>query len=316
MQTQLLKSLPAHEYHATDAISVSGLKEILRSPRHYKHKYLDGNQEASKALEFGRAFHALVLEPERINEEVAVKPEKDDYPFALDTVDDMKKWLADRSLPVTGTKPVLAQRILEADPRAQLWGSIMDHFSAGSEGKSIIKKDEWTLAKDMAQEILNNAAARIVLTGKGHAEVSAFWTAGDGINGVPARARFDWLREDGLIVDIKTTTDASPEGFGKHAYNYGYHMQAWWYMRAYEAATGKKPEGFVFIAVEKDAPHCVGVYVACPEMLELGQRDCEAALGIYRECRRTGEWPGYPEQIEPLHLPVWAEKRLNQNVGA
>lgn len=274
MKSQLLKGMPAHEYHATDAISVSGLKEILRSPRHYKHRYLDGNSKEGKSLSFGRAFHALVLEPERIEEEVAVLP--------------------DINRRTNAGKEEYAQ------------------FAAVNAGKAIVTAEEWGDAKAMAQAILNNSAARLVLTGKGYAEVSAFWEQGEDIHAVPCRARFDWMRDDGLLVDIKTTVDASPEGFGRQAYNFGYHMQAWWYCKAYEQATGKKPEGFCFIAVEKEAPHCVGVYVASPEMLQLGQQDIETALGIYRQCRRSGDWPGYPEQIEPLHLPRWAENQLNQ----
>ena len=37
---------------------------------------------------------------------------------------------------------------------------------------------------------------------------------------------------DGLmVIDVKTTSDASPEGFGKSSWNLGYHVQAAFYRR-------------------------------------------------------------------------------------
>lgn len=273
MTGKLIKSMPESEYRATDAISVSGLKEILRSPRHYQWRYLEGNDTQSPALEFGRAFHALVLEPDSVTDKVAVLP--------------------------------------DINRRTNAGKDEYATFLAENAGKTIINSDAWVEAKEMAQAVLDNAAARLVLTGSGHAEVSAFWRQGEGSHAVDARARYDWMRSDGLLVDLKTTVDASAEGFGKQAYNFGYHMQAWFYMEGYRAATGKEPEGFCFIAVEKSAPYCVGVYVASPEMLELGRMDCEKALGIYRQCREENYWPGYPEMIQSLHLPKWAENRIN-----
>ena len=32
----------------------------------------------------------------------------------------------------------------------------------------------------------------------------------------------------------------------------------------------------------------------------------DAAIAIYTECLETGQWPGYPTEIQPLMPPEWA----------
>lgn len=49
-------------YFARDALSNSGIKEILKSPAHFRH-WSDNPKEASSALRMGQALHAMVLQP-------------------------------------------------------------------------------------------------------------------------------------------------------------------------------------------------------------------------------------------------------------
>lgn len=57
----VFEDMPIGEYHASPALSNSGIKHLLKSPAHYK-AYLAGDSD-SKALRVGRMFHTLALEP-------------------------------------------------------------------------------------------------------------------------------------------------------------------------------------------------------------------------------------------------------------
>lgn len=58
-------------YFSRDALSNSGIKEILKSPAHFKH-WTENPKEDSSAFRVGRAFHMMVLEPHRMESELAI----------------------------------------------------------------------------------------------------------------------------------------------------------------------------------------------------------------------------------------------------
>jgi exodeoxyribonuclease VIII len=99
------------------------------------------------------------------------------------------------------------------------------------------------------------------------------------------------------VVDLKTTADASPEGFKKAASNFDYHLQA----AIYRRITGR--EQYYWVVVETAAPYNVAVYKPTKESLE-------AADAYLRELvQRFKEWDGKPvgygENIYELDLPPW-----------
>ena len=109
-----------------------------------------------------------------------------------------------------------------------------------------------------------------------------------------------------IIVDLKTCKDASPDGFAKHVANFAYHVQAAHYLDGFEALTGGKAAGYVWIAVESEAPHAVAIYTADAEMMERGSLQRTKALDLIATCRHEGKWPGYPVEVQRISLPAWA----------
>ena len=91
--------------------------------------------------------------------------------------------------------------------------------------------------------------------------------------------------------------------------NYGYHISAAWYMWGIELATGIKPEEFIWVAIEKEAPYGIGVYKADTELLEYGSQLCEEALLRINEWDRTNHYPDYTEEVEFIGLPPWLKKK-------
>jgi hypothetical protein len=61
-------------YHADrSCVSASGLKEVLRSPEHFR-AYLDGERRQTPAKFFGTAIHAYLLEPDVFARQYVVAP--------------------------------------------------------------------------------------------------------------------------------------------------------------------------------------------------------------------------------------------------
>lgn len=65
--------IPNEQYHASAGLSRSGIMELLKTPRHYQARYIEGFKEKSKsAYEVGTLFHALVLEPHLFEQNFAI----------------------------------------------------------------------------------------------------------------------------------------------------------------------------------------------------------------------------------------------------
>jgi hypothetical protein len=112
-----------------------------------------------------------------------------------------------------------------------------------------------------------------------------------------------------LILDIKTTDDASPHRWQWSAVDYGYHRQNSIYREALRSDTGEWYR-FIFAVVEKPKPSTRGIppTVALYELddatIEMG---CDDTLGLVREYERRLEennWQQpYSSGIVPLRLP-------------
>jgi exodeoxyribonuclease VIII len=109
-----------------------------------------------------------------------------------------------------------------------------------------------------------------------------------------------------LIIDLKTTDDASPKAFGRSALKYRYDVQAAFYIDLYEKHYNCKCEGFIFIAVEKTAPFGVGVYVIEDEDIEFGRQKYKADLERWREAKANNKWTGYTG-INKLEMPNYGK---------
>lgn len=166
-------------------------------------------------------------------------------------------------------------------------------------GVVVIAPNDARRVHGMAEAVLAHPEARQILETVAGREVSVFAD----VDGVPVRARFDGLSEDGQAFDLKTTVDASPDSFEKSIAQWGYHIQAAWYESAWTAATGHDLSSFDFIAIEKEAPYLVGVYNMDITFMSIGHELSATARSLYATCTEADEWPGYPRKT--LAAPTW-----------
>lgn len=276
MQTGIYAGISNDEYHGGAGISKSGLDVLARSPLHYWAKYLDPDrvkQEPTPAMRLGTAIHTAVLEPDEFAKRHHVAP------------------VCDRR-----TK----------DGKAA-WESAIEH--ALQAGADLISADDYATCMAISQQVRSHPTARKVF-GMGQAEMSCYWT--DDETGLLCKCRPDWLGLP-LVVDLKSTDDASAQGFQRSAFNYRYWVQAAWYMDGIEQATGQRPDAFVFAAFEKSAPYACAFYFADDAMIEMGRKEYRKLLRVLADCKAADRWPGYTTDVLPLGMPAWALAAANDN---
>lgn len=130
------------------------------------------------------------------------------------------------------------------------------------------------------------------------------------IEGVLCRSMIDNAPTDPAepLYDFKTTTDANPEACVRAVMNYGYDIQARFYIEAWKAATGEDRR-FRFIFQEKEAPFEVCVVELCGDDLDMAAKKTRRAREIWRNCLSSNHWPGYPAGVHRLELPGWFTER-------
>lgn len=380
MKPGVYAGIPNAEYHGGPGISKSGLDLIHRSPMHY-HAVVtaaNDNHESTAAQAIGTAAHMLILEPAEFVKTYCLGLRPQDVPHAIEDRDQLVAMVAKLNegrlpkLATTGSKADLVARIKEAkaletaetlaatgyDPDA-LDGmkgdelkTILVNLNTTRDGllptsgsrhdlADLLRANgvEVTLWSDVQAEWLQNNQNRIVLSqdqwDQLHAMRDAVWNhpAASGV----------LQRGNNMVVDLKTTDDASLEGFSKSIANWRYDVQHPYYLdglcEAIEQSGGELPEAavigaaelsaywidketgvlcrcrpdfwrgypkhFIFIAVEKKPPYAVGVYKLDEESVELGRAQYRTDLRVYAECKANDKWPGYGDKIQTISVPGW-----------
>ncbi len=262
-----IHTLSREEYDALERINFSTLKFFGKSPAHYQHRMEEGDGEDTDARARGRCVHLAILEPERFKTEVVV-------------------WDGGRRS-----------------------GGNWEAFLERNAGREILKPEAYAEVLAIAKAVRSSSQAAPHLV-DARTEVSVLWEhvvpplAGLPGYRIKCKARLDLVTATSL-VDVKSSRDASPDGFGRAAVTYDLIVQAALYSDGYRAATGKELP-YRLIAVEAAAPYVTQVYRLTDDQLEQGRETYRAWLDRLNLCRAEDRWPGYAEAEMDLVLPPWA----------
>ena len=188
----LFENMPFDDYLKVDALSATGLKQLARSPWHYRNRV---DIDPTPAMLRGTLAHCAVLEPEAMAQRYVVLPE--DAP----------------------RKPTRAQWEAKKPSAESL--AAMDwwrQFKDESAGRDLVSFADYALCQaQLAAIAAQPELAELLRAGRG--EVSIFWI--DEATGIYCKARPDWLPPaNGRSIrplDLKTCADESPNGFGRAA---------------------------------------------------------------------------------------------------
>ena len=181
-------------------------------------------------------------------------------------------------------------------------------FQAEHVGKKLVSVEMYAQALAIREAVFAHPYAANLLS-VGVAEKS-MW-ANDPVTGVRVKSKPDFHNTKlDFLVDLKTTLDAGEERFARDSFNYRYHVQDAFYTDVADWA-GVPIKGFAFIAVEKEPPYAVSVYVLDDDSRELGRLTYREDLNTYAKCYSAQKWHGYHENnVTSLRLPNWAFRKI------
>ncbi len=256
-------------YHSSHGISKSGLDLIHKNPFEFKHYIIDKNERSSTPqMEFGTRVHEAILEPDS---------------FKI-------KYVPDTEFLALGSRLTKKYKAAKED------------FENANTDITIIKEEEYDNIAKVADAVQNHSLAGDLLR-DGEAERILRWNHA----GIECKCRVDLIRDrDELVVDLKTTTDASK--FESSVAAFRYHVQAAWYCwGVYQCL--KRDVRMLFVVVERDEPYGIRVCSLNDESVKCGTREVFEDLELYKRCMDEGHFPNYEEMIEVISLPKW---RLNE----
>lgn len=309
------RNMPEDYYHSREvgAWGSSTVKTICKETlAHAWAKHVDPEREEKENpnLDFGHAYHTIILEPPTFRERFIIEPSIDDTENALDGVQVLKDHCKALDLKVGGTKIELCRRLRDEgkmDPN-RLWPLVMEAFYATVGKRVVLKNQMGEELLGMAKAVQEHESAMKILDG-GESEVSFFWE--DKETGLLLKCRTDRYRPKVLAADLKSTVSAAQWKFQRLAVDFGYHIQAAMYLDGIRhAADDDLGDNFWFIAQEKVKPWAVSTCYVEPELLEHGYNEYRRGIRLLANALDKNEWPAYDPEPWGLAMPAWLKRKL------
>lgn len=188
----------------------------------------------------------------------------------------------------------------QVDRRTKDGRAAYDSFIEQNAGKEVLTSADFDEAVRIAAAVRHDPEVMKLLEGS-TTEKPLFWKDQD--TGLACKCRVDAIKP-GVIIDLKTTADASYKAFEREVFRYGYDVQAGHYVNAYHTITGKIPEWY-FITVEKTPPYAVHIFRADAGVLDYGIYRRGQLMQRLKSCLDSKCWTGY--EPSDLILPAYLE---------
>lgn len=267
--------MPAEEYHADhSAVSKSMLWKFRRRVSAYHREFVLGEKPpfaATRAMNLGDLTHAALLEPYRLATDYVAYP--------------------DHVLGTNGAASTKAAKEFRDE-----------HESAG---RVVLKAEDFAAASAMVESVRTAIGPWLDVPAK--IEHALYWV--DSASGVRCKCRPDWLvlnEGAAFVLDVKTTTDVSPDEFRRKVETFGYWLQDAHYSAGVRALTGIDPT-FLFVVVETEWPWQCAVYRIDDNARAKGEIVYRDLLAQLAERHRDGNWKDEWEGVvNSLDLRPWA----------
>jgi len=249
----MLVKITDDEYFSRPEISHSDLELVRKSLKHYV--YFKQNKQESSALDFGKAFHTFILEPDLFKDQILVAP---------------------------GTRYTKAYKdLVAANPK-----------------KTVITDEEFQKLYSMRQSLMSMPKLSKLLNAD-FVEHAMFWQHAE--SGVDCRSKMDLVHKDGVVIDLKTTENASQIDFEGSIKAWGYHRQGALYLDGLNALFGKGSyHSFVILAVEKKPPFNCAAYSLPDHLIVDAAHDNLLNLLKIKQAKLTNHFPGYPDEVQTI----------------
>lgn len=186
-------------------------------------------------------------------------------------------------------------------------GNAWKQFASDNDGKELVKEEEVASLKKAEANILKNERAKDILFRPDHQSETwpeLFWK--DPETGLACKCQLDRVLNGALIADLKTAASVDADFFSRQAYSLGYHIQAAWYVDAWQECRGEKLD-FVFVTVKNSETYSVRTRTLSERFVDRGRRKYRELIRQVAACYESGVWAedGWDEIIE-VDEPRWA----------
>jgi exodeoxyribonuclease VIII len=252
------------QYHQSSAISRSNLALMDKSPYHFWYEVISGKAKKREATPAMNVGSAFHT--------LLLEPHKFKNEFAISQTIDRRTAKGKEEYAI---------------------------FTQENQGKILLTVEQWMQVNQMVDQVKRHEIVDTLLD-EALFEQSIFWT--DKETGIQFKARPDiWASK--MVVDVKTTNDASECAFQRSAVSYDYYLQSG---MIYEGckAIGRPFEMFVNLVCEKEEPYVPAVYMMDEVSLQYGIDKFSRLKRQLKECLDKDKWPSYP--IRELSVPKYA----------
>lgn len=262
MQANYFENIPAENYRAWEAFSITDGLLLAKSPGHYWHRK-NNPISPTPAMRLGTLIHSRILEPESFFENHLIVPS---FISKDRRTKERKAWEEENIL----------------------------------NGLQLVESAEAVILEAVALELERKQTTAELLALDGSSEVSLLWEE-QGIVCKGRVDRLSGDKDGGFLIDVKTTQDASPEAFARTIAQRGYHIQMAHYFSGVTKTWGRI-EHCLFIAIETEPPYGVAVFRLPDHILKLGLEHHSKLIKKYRIELEKNTWESYPDLIQPLNF--------------
>lgn len=274
-------SISIDDYHANRThVSASTLKYAAKSMRHYyyaRNGAFDLN-EKKMHFDFGNAFEMALLEPHNV----------DKYVVGFDAEDrpEPDKTFASK---------------LNKEWKANFYEKNKDKYIINAHGKESFDALTSMIDSCLRDEKINSLIKNIEY------QYSIFWK--DETTGLNLKTRPDICKSKScIVVDVKTTDDASPAAFSRAMRKFNYPLQAAMQIDGCIKSGLLKPDDlpngkslmYFYLVVEKNAPFNAQLYQLTDTQIWMYTEEYKTLLSMVAEATKEDKYTGYYDNAMKL----------------
>lgn len=294
-----IHNISIEDYHADKSwTSATGVKHFQRSAAEYK-LYLDGyfDEEDKPHFDFGNAAELYLIDRKGYDKKVAVANDSLWIEEALAVNEELKS------------------------PRASsTYKELKKEFEEENKGKYIINdfgKESFESISIIHARCMADPWIPKLLDGIDY-QSSCYWIDKD--TGLQMKCRPDIVStKNNVLINIKTTLDASPDAFSRNLAKLNYPLQACVEIAGAEASgLLQEVEKYFWLVLEKNAPFNVQLYEFSMGDVQVVMDEYRSLLRGLKKCYDANEWPGYGAYAQnqfgilEAKIPAWYLLKSNQ----
>ena len=251
-------------YHGSGELSRSMAWQLVKScPAKLWHQMQNPPPSDAPHFVVGGCTHTATLEPHKLDEEYAVKPNS-----------------------IDGNSS-----------RTNAYKAVFEEMQKNEPDKRWLTKSDYDTCMKMADSAREHPLLQTYLHDP---DTIIEGTGYFGYEGAECQIRPDLFNtRSGVVIDLKTTQEGDPKGFHHSCRRYGYDFQTAFYMERLRRM-GYNPTQFIYLCVEKSAPYLTSAYEIDLTQVSRMKVKMGEACRTWVKCMESGVWPGYGDHVQTL----------------